>query len=184
MRQDAPIKTNREVPMRWCLMLVAMMSSGALSAAEPFRMQNLMLLQPESVMRDRAESVEDLAAYVKALNATASRELAPVATPRPAAGFVAVAVRPGGRSRVWLDVTPALPDAVANTLVTALERVPPFEAKGGVVVFALNVTLWDAPPTQRQGPSPAAWQRAAEGEQSPIEIGDLVDRVWPASAAH
>ncbi|MXV13253.1 hypothetical protein DYQ93_19810 [Xanthomonas sp. LMG 8992] len=170
--------------MRWCLMLVTMMWSGVLAAAEPFRMQNLMLLQPEAVIRDRAGNIEALAAYVKALDAAASRELAQVGTPRPAAGFVAVAVRPGGRSRVWLDVTPALPDAVANTLVTALERVPPFEGKGGVVVFALNVTLWDAPPTQRQGPSPAAWQRAAEGEQSPIEIGDLVDRVWPASAAH
>ncbi|MXV07210.1 hypothetical protein DYQ95_08705 [Xanthomonas sp. LMG 9002] len=183
MRQDAT-ETNKEVPMRWCVMLVAGLWSGLLSAAEPFRMQNLMLLQPESVMRDRAENVDALAAYVKALNATASRELARVGAPRPAAGFVAVAVRPGGRSRVWLDLAPALPDAVANPLVTALERVPPFQAKGGVVVFALNVTLWDAPPTERQGPWPAAWQRAAEGEQSPMEVGDLVDRVWPASAAH
>lgn len=170
--------------MRWCLMLVVVVWSGLLSAAEPFRMQNLRLLQPDSVMRERAENVEALAAYVKALNAAASRELARVGTPRPAAGFVAVAVRPGGRSRIWLDLAPALPDAAANTLVTALERVPPFQAKGGVVVFALDVTLWDAPPTERQGPSPAAWQRAAEGEQSPMEVGALVDRVWPASAAH
>ncbi|MET0547977.1 MAG: hypothetical protein ABW002_01730 [Xanthomonas sp.] len=184
MRQDATTETNREVPMRWCLMLVGMLWSGLLSAAEPFRLQNLMLLQPESVMRDRAESVDALAAYVKALNATAARALSRVDAPRPAAGFVAVAVRPGGRSRIWLDVAPALPDPVANTLVTALERVPPFQAKGGVVVFALNVTLWDAPPTERQGPSPAAWQRAAEGQAAPMEIGDLVDRVWPATAAH
>ncbi|WP_244667338.1 hypothetical protein [Xanthomonas sp. D-109] len=164
-------------------MLMAMMSSGVVSAAESFRMQNLMLLQPEAVMRERAENVDALAAYVKALDATASRELSRVSTPRPTSGFVAVAVRPGGRSRVWLDVTPALPDTVANTLVTALERVPPFQASGGVVVFALNVTLWGAPPTERQGPSPAAWQRAAEGQAAPMQIGDLVDRVWPANTA-
>ncbi|MDV0438320.1 hypothetical protein [Xanthomonas sacchari] len=170
--------------MRWCLMLMAMMSSGVVSAAEPFRMQNLMLLQPEAVMRERAENIDALAAYVKALDATASRELSRVSTPRPTAGFVAVAVRPGGRSRVWLDVTPALPDTVANTLVAALERVPPFQARSGVVVFALNVTLWGAPPTERLGPSPAAWQRAAEGQAAPMEIGDLVDRVWPANTAH
>ncbi|MBB6368515.1 hypothetical protein FHR56_003694 [Xanthomonas sacchari] len=170
--------------MRWCVMLVAVLWSGLLSAAEPFRMQNLMLLQPDSVMRERAEHIEALAAYVKALNAAASRELARVGTPRPAAGFVAVAVRPGGRSRIWLDLAPALPDATATALTTALERVPPFQAKGGVVVFALNVTLWDAPPTERQGPAPAAWQRAAEGQRAPMEIGDLVERVWPARAAH
>ncbi|MET7142532.1 hypothetical protein M3S04_12980 [Xanthomonas sp. PPL139] len=170
--------------MRWCVMLAAVLWSGMLSAAEPFRMQNLMLLQPDAVMHERAGNIEALAAYVKALNAAASRELARVGTPRPAAGFVAVAVRPGGRSRIWLDLAPALPDATATTLVTALERVPPFQAKGGVVVFALNVTLWDAPPTERQGPAPAAWQRATEGQGAPMEIGDLVDRVWPASAAH
>lgn len=79
---------------------------------------------------------------------------------------------------VWLDFQPELPDAVAARLTQAIQAVPPFEARGGVVVFALNATLWDAPAAQGF-PNPSAWRKAMEGRSEPMEIGDLVDQVWP-----
>lgn len=48
-----------------------------------------------------------------------------------------------------------------------------------MVVFALNVTLWDAKPTTRQMPSPSEWNDAMRSSDRPIEIGELVGRVWP-----
>ncbi len=171
--------------MRWCVMLVAVLWSGLLSAAEPFRMQNLMLLQPDSVMRERAEHIEALAAYVKALNAAASRELARVGTPRPAAGFVAVAVRPGGRSRIWLDLAPALPDAngdCADHGTGASATIPGQGRRGGVRAQRHPVgRAADRAPrasTSRPGSEPPR----ANGRR--WRSATWVERVWPARAAH
>jgi len=143
--------------------------------------QNLMLLQPDFVLSERVE-VEDLSKYIKSVNAAAETSLASIAKPIPTAGFIVIAVRPGGQSKIWLDFSPALPPAIATELRSSLERVEPFKAKGGVVVFAINSTLWGAAAGERQGPSPVEWQEAMKGADGPMEVGDLVERVWPSKA--
>lgn len=165
--------------MKFITVLLAMLISGSTFAAQPYAMQNLMLLQPDSVLRQRVQ-VDDLSNYIKSVNAAAQASLSEVAKPTPTAGFIVVAVRPGGRSKVWLDFSPALPAPVASRLAASLERVPPFQAEGGVVVFAINTALWGAAPTTRPGPSPQEWKDAMRGADRPLEIGDLVDLAWPA----
>jgi hypothetical protein len=147
-------------------------------AADPYAMQGVVLLQPEAVLSERVTALE-LAAYIKAVNAEASASLSGIADAAPAAGFIVVAVRPGGQSRVWLDFSPALPAAVAARLAGSVEQLKPFDAQHGVVVFALNTTLWGAAPTTSATPAPAEWTEATKLAGVPMEVGALVEHLWP-----
>lgn len=158
------------------LLLVTWATPPAL-AVTPYRTESIVLLQPDVVFQERTPSVGALGDYIRAVQTAAGEALAPEPT-SPASGFVVLAVRPGGRSTVWLDFRPALPEATLMRLKQAILRVPPFEARNGVVVFALNATLWDAPAAEGF-PNPAEWRKAMEGHSEPMETGDLVDKVWP-----
>jgi hypothetical protein len=149
-------------------------------AATPYRMENVMLLQPDFVLKERAPSVESLSQYIKAVQGAAEKALSGE-HPHPAGGYLVLAVRPGGQSMVWLDFKPHLPELIATKLRKAILEVPAFDARGGVVVFALNSSLWEAPASQ-SFPNPEEWSAAMEGRSEPMEIGDLVDMVWSSRA--
>jgi len=168
--------------MKILAVLLTMLLSGSALASKPYSVKSFMLLQPDSVLQERVGDVQGLANYVKSLDAAAAAALSRAKKPTPAAGFIVVAVRPNGQSKVWLDLSPALPPAVATQLRTSLERVPPFKARDGVVVFAINTTLWGSAPTERQNPWPAEWKKAMKGAKGAVEVGDLVDRVWPSKS--
>ncbi|MDN5780789.1 MAG: hypothetical protein L0H23_01990 [Luteimonas sp.] len=93
-------------------LLTALLSWFAL-AAKPYDMQSLVLLQPDFVLSGRVQ-VADLSSYIRSVNAAAEKSLTGIVQPAPAAGFIVVAVRPGGQFRVWLDFSPTLPPAVAT----------------------------------------------------------------------
>lgn len=160
---------------------LAMLASGSALAAEPYHVENVMLLQPGFVLQERVRA-DELAQYIRAVNAAAKASLENVAEPVPSSGFLVMAVRPGGRSRAWLDFTSPLAPATADALRSAVERVTPFQAKEGVIVFAVRSTLWGAAATQQQGPFPAEWKQVFDSMDAPIEIGELVERAWPAEA--
>lgn len=137
-----------------------------------------MLLQPESVLRERVR-VQELSGYIASVNAAAETSLAGIAEPSPTSGFIVIAVRPDGRSRTWLDFAPALPPTVDARLRSSMEQVATFKATGGLVVFAINATLWGAAPTGCQGPSPVEWQAVMKTADGPMELEALIERVWP-----
>jgi len=166
--------------MKFLAVLAAVLLSSAASAATPYRTENILLLQPDFVLKERAPSVPALSEYIKAVQSAAENALADE-QPYPASGYLVLAVRPGGKSMVWLDFKPGLPESSAAKLRAAILAVPAFEARGGVVVFALNSSLWDSPGSQ-DFPNPPEWSKAMEGRSEPMEIGDLVDKVWPAGA--
>lgn len=167
--------------VRRCLLLLfAAVAPPSAAAVEPYRVHGIMLLQPDFVLQQRAPSAEAVSGYIKAVQEAAEGALA-AEPPSPASGHLVLAVRPDGRSMAWLDFRPALPAPTAARLLSAIRGVPPFEARNGVVVFALNATLWEAAPT-RGFPDPAEWRKAMEGHDEPREIGDLVDEIWPPDA--
>lgn len=169
--------TKKGVSVRWLAVLLMVFSVFPVLAATPYQTQGIVLLQPDFVLQERVPSIDSLSGYIKAVQAAAEATMAREA-PSPTSGFVVLAVRPGRRSMAWLDFQPALPDAVAARLTQAIQAVPPFEARDGVVVFALKATLWDAP-SAHGFPNPSAWRKAMEGRSEPMEIGDLVNEVWP-----
>jgi len=166
--------------MRKIAVAVLFLASFAAWAAEPYRTENIMLLQPDFVLQKRVPSVSQFSEYIKAVQGAAAAALAK-APEAPTSGQLVVAVRPGGESKVWLDFSLALPEPTASALREAVEAVPAFSAREGVVVFSLNSTLWGAAPSNRP-PAPEEWQKAMEGQSGPEEIGRLVERVWPSGA--
>ena len=160
-----------------CLLIIVF--QGAV-AEERYHVNSILLMQPEAVFQQRTGDVAALGNYVDALGTTADVALLQETRQVPASGFIVVAVRPGGFSRVWLDFTPALSTDLAARLQGSLAKVVPMPTKDGVVVFAIKVSFWGAEQTPRRGPTPAEWKKATKGTQGPIEIGALMDRVWPA----
>lgn len=164
----------------WATVLLSAVLSVPAMASEPYRRVNLVLLQPDAVLDKRVPDVQALSRYIDAVSHAAKFSLAAEPVPAPAAGFLVVAVRPGGQSKVWLDFTPALPTEMADRLRASAEAVTAVETREGVVVVAINAVLWDATPSQAMTPSPREWRDAVKDAKAPIEIGELVERVWTA----
>lgn len=164
--------------MQWLMAGMMMLMALPAAAQVPYKVNSAMLLQPDFVLQERLPSVDALAGYVKAVDHAAGTALA--TTPAtPASGWLVLAVRPGHQSMAWLDFDAALPAATAEALRTRILAVPPFAARAGVVVVALNVSLWDAP-AATGFPNPPEWRAAVANDTVDIEIGALVERVWPA----
>ena len=149
-------------------------------AAETVSVQDVRLLQPDSVLHERGADAAHLAQYLRAAEAMVGTTLRDE-KPTPAAGFIVFAVREGYASKVWFDLKPPLPAAVAAKLAAALEHLKEVPFVGGTIVFALNVRLWGAAADTREMPRPQAWIDTAKGV--PVEIGELVDRAWPRPVA-
>jgi hypothetical protein len=139
-------------------------------------MNNVVLLQPQELVGARVSSVEDLATYMQALNAAAAKALAGHAG-APSAGYIAVAVRPG-KAKIWLDLIPALSPDLQRPLQAALDGVVPVSVKEGLVLFAINVSLWGAPQVTRL-PQPPEWMQAIQPGNTE-SLDQMVDRIWPA----
>jgi|JI7StandDraft_1071085.scaffolds.fasta_scaffold64222_3 hypothetical protein len=164
----------------FAILSTALLSLSAV-AATPYKTESIMLLQPDSVLKERVESTKSFADYIKASQAAVETTLASE-TPSPTSGFIVFAVRPGSESRVWFDFKPELPAETTNRLRTAIQSVATVPVKGGTVVFALRATLWGAPSAQGV-PNPSEWSDAMKGRSEPMEVGDLVDKlVWPTEA--
>jgi len=154
--------------------------AAALSAqaAEPITKFGVVLLQPSSVLEERVPSVDAMADYIKAIEA-ASREAVLASTLRQAAsGFVVVAVRPGQKSKVWLDFDTLLDSEMGRQIITRATAVAPFEARQGPVVFALKVGLWDGRESRRVAPSPPEWKAATKQAGRPLDVDSMIRRVW------
>jgi hypothetical protein len=97
----------------------------------------------------------------------------------PSAGFIVVAVRPGGRTHTWFDFKPALAEPTMAALSRAVEATPPMTVKSGEIVFALRVSLWSDKPPKAYAPAPQEWKDATRGMHPKPDVDALVDMVWP-----
>lgn len=155
----------------------AMLAPRAAQATNEVSAVGLMLLQPERIIEARV-SVAQLAPYLKQVDEAAVGAIKSAETVPPSGGFVVVAIRPGGQSKIWLDFTPALPKRLAEKLLTVTQAVPAPAVRGGSVVLAMKYSIGGAPAPAQALPSPAEWSAAAKAAGRALEIGDLVDRVW------
>jgi len=148
-------------------------------AAEAYHMDGLTLLQPESTLRERVTGgAPAMQAYIEAINAAATRIVADGDTQRPSAGFIVLAIRSGGRSKVWLDFWPLLPSKTEASLLPALEKVAPLDVRDGLVVFAIDASLWGAAPTREKAPRPNEWTRITRERGAATDAETIVDALW------
>ena len=164
----------------WCAArAAALIGAAALAhAAEPYTKHNVVLLQGSSVLEARVASVDAMAEYIRAVETAARQAVLAAPTPRPAAGFIVVAVQPGPRARVWLDFDSAPSFETSRLLVDKIAAVPPMEVRNGPVVFALKVGLWDAFESKRLAPSPPSWKAVTQQAGKQLEIDELMERLF------
>ena len=158
----------------------ALAISTAARAVPPLVQHDVVLLQKGDVIEQRVDGGADaMSAYLKTLGNALTETMR--ANPRqiPAAGFIAIAVRPGGQTRTWFDFKPALADTTMAALAHAVETTPAMPVKSGEIVFALRVSLWSDKPPVAYAPAPQAWKDATRDMHPKPDIDTLVDLVWP-----
>lgn len=146
-------------------------------ASEPLTQTNLVLLQPSAVLEERVPNVDAMAAYVKAVEVAARAGVVSSGAQQSVGGFIVLAVKPGGKSKVWLDFDAMLDLQLRQQIIAKVEAVPPFEVVKGPVVFALKVATWGAKPSKRMAPAPQEW-KALPRKAEALEVGELVERLW------
>jgi len=147
-------------------------------AAEPVTKQGVVLLQPGPVLEERVASVDAMAEYIKAVEAAARAAVLASPLKQSVSGFIVIAVRPGGKSKVWLDFDILLDADLGRRLIAGIGAVEPFEARKGPVVFAIKVGLWDGRESRRLAPSPEEWKAATRQAGRQLDIDSMIRQVW------
>jgi hypothetical protein len=146
--------------------------------ASGFRVESMLLYQPDEVLRERVPSVSSVAEYVKRLEAGAAAFWGARPAGAPQAVLVVAAVRPGGRVRVWVEVPAGLgTEGEARECARRLERVPGPVVQHGPVAVALRASLWGG---RGEWPViPKEWQDAVAGVGTALIPDGILERVWP-----
>lgn len=156
----------------------ALLLSAVTAHAADLKMGGISLLQPDAIVGARVASADALAAYMKALESAAIAYFATLPPNTPRAGYLTVAVKPVRASNVWVVFDPPLSTAESDELVRRLRAVPPMEATGGPVVFALKVSADGAPEPTGTVPRIADWTQAAKDAGKPLTVDEVVLRSW------
>jgi len=160
--------------------LVALSAASAARAVEPLVQHDVVLLQKGDIIDQRVDGGADaMAAYLKALGQAETETLRAHPAQIPSAGFIVVAVRPGGKTRTWFDFQPALADATMAALRQTVETTPTMTVKSGEIVFALRVSVWSDKPPKAYAPAPQEWRDATKGMKPKPDVDTLVDMLWP-----
>jgi hypothetical protein len=167
------------------LSATAWAGAKAVRAAEPpakaFAATTMSLYLPEETMLERGPPTSLLVDYVKALLAAAEKAVAAAPVGRGASGALVVALKPPGRSRVWVMVGDGAREAEFTTLFKGpLEAVPPPAGVRDVDAFALQFNVWGGgtPLPSASVPVPAEWLRALPKGGGMLP-DDALRVVWP-----
>lgn len=157
----------------------------AQSLDPPFASGSIVLLQPDRQLSERiGGDAGSLASYIHTLRTAFASQVEAHPPGRGTTGVLVVAVRPGGKSRVWLEFGPnERPDSLADSVKAHLESVQPPMVSGGPVSFLVNFELWGGgtPVTRPDRPmrAPAEWMQEVERAGRPLDTDAILDAVWP-----
>jgi hypothetical protein len=171
--------------------LMAMLGTDApsTSAAAPrklgFTVVNLVLYQPDAILRERAPSVPLFGEYVKLLEAQCFAFFAEASTPE--IFDVVVVIRPRRRSKVWfVSSLRAGSDLTLSDLRQRLEGIRAPDVRKGPIAFAISGTVAGALRLINDGahpyhpPLPTEWREAAASLENPALVPDgILEAVWP-----
>jgi hypothetical protein len=176
MLTSPAVRPDNAAMRRLLIVLFLLVAATCARAAEPITVYNVVLLQPSSVLEERVPNIDDMAAYIRSVQAASRDALLASPARQSSGGFIVVAVRPGPQSKVWLDFDALLDLEIRQLITTSVQAVKPFAAVKGPVVFALRVGLWGGNQPKRPMPAPAPWKKRAQG--GPLEIDQLVEGTW------
>jgi hypothetical protein len=168
------LKTTRRA------LIVSLLAAGP-AAAQPAPVQwgNILIYQAEIL--DRVfPNEERLSDYINRLESAATRGFGAAPAQPGVSGVLFVAVKPGGRARVWVLTTSGslAPDLRAR-LEQSLSALPPVDVRGGFL-FGMSFGAWGAAPYESNSspPIPAEWE--AQIPPQGVMLDDaFIERVWP-----
>jgi hypothetical protein len=159
-------------------------NSGSTRPAEqgssPFQLVESLLYQPDEVLRQRMPNSDAFLAYVKRVLETAAAYWTAQPVQSGQTATLVLAVKPGGRSRFWLDLDPGglAPEAERNFLARLEELTPPV-VQHGPVAMAFHATLWGGRASGWEF-LPREWQQACQqGGQQLLVPDGILPLVWP-----
>jgi hypothetical protein len=148
--------------------------------SSPFQLVESLLYQPDEVLRQRLPNSDAFLDYVKRVLETAAAYW--IGQPVQAGQTVTLvmAIKPGGRSRFWLDLAPGgLPPEVERHFLSRLEELTPPVVQHGPVAMALHATLWGGRAAGWEF-LPRQWQQACQhGNQELLVPDGILPLVWP-----
>lgn len=157
----------------------------AAAAPKGFETRNIVLYQTNEVLEKRTPGAGKLALYTAQLQRVAGEFFGAARVPETL--HIVVAVRPGGKARVWF-VSSTRTGAMKELepLKKELEAVAPVEVSDGPVAFAISARIAGGDGTiPKEGkdfelPIPKEWQDAAKKQKPPVALPDgILDAVWP-----
>jgi hypothetical protein len=160
-------------------------ASSLAQAAQGFEMSNVVLYQPDDVLRSRlGGDVPSLVDYISRVNTAAAGEFSQHTDAPGTSGAIVVAVKPNGSSRVWLELGEnKLPEGLAIRLKSQLERLSPMKVHAGPVAFAIIFQAWGGgtPITtpEQPAPFPVEWREAVVGPEPGVVPDTILEAIWP-----
>jgi hypothetical protein len=159
--------------------------AGQPDSGHAFSSGAIVLLQPDAEMSERlGGDAGSLAVYIEELFATSAAVVNAYPVESGTTAVLVVALRPGGKSRVWLEFGDNVrPIELSAELRRRLEAVRPPLVWGGPISFLINVQLWGGgrPLTSSESPVfvPIEWRQAAERAGRPLDTEAILDAIWP-----
>jgi hypothetical protein len=137
-----------------------------------------ILIYQAQILDAVAPSETELAAYAERLEAAATSAFQ--AQPADISGVLFVAVKPGGRARVWvLGDNGAAPPALRTRLEESLSAIAPLNVRRDFL-FGLTFSAGIATPYVAPDPAPIPREWEAQIPPEGVMLDDaFIDRVWP-----
>jgi hypothetical protein len=165
---------------RYTLPLIALSFTLAASAlgATGFQFGSTVLYQPDEPLRARLGSADELAAYIKRLDAACTAFFVSEKTPERL--DIVVGLKPEKKVRVWfVSSRRNSQDKSLVALRKKLEAIPSCAVHGGPIAFALRCTIAGGGGAKAEGeiPMPKEWRGAAAGKNVLVPDG-VFERIW------
>jgi len=113
------------------------LAHGKKHASKVFKVDSVVMYQPESVARDRVGDAGALKDYEGRLERDLRVSLAAGPRGKGFSAALVVAVRPGAGAHVWLVSKAAVPADLAGRLTAAAQGEPAVDVRGGPIAFAV-----------------------------------------------
>jgi hypothetical protein len=169
------------------LLLALILLTGPIQPAQAasFKMDTVVMPQPDETLKIRLTGAKELAAYVERIDAAAKESFRLDDKLQPTTGALVVAVKPGYQARFWLMSTEYfIPQAILDDFKIRFEKIRPVAVQIGPIAFAIRFEInGGGKPFGREDspmPIPAEWRKAAESATVPLLIPDgFLPLVWP-----
>ena len=156
------------------LVVLSIFAAASARGASGFKFDSTVLYQPDGSLRARLASADELASYIKRLDAACTTFFASETTPERL--DIVVGLKPQNKIKVWfLSSRRSSQDKTLLKLRRTLEAIPPCSVHGGPIAFAMHWTIAGSAPS-KEIPMPKEWR--PKGKEPDLVPDGVFERIW------